>query len=241
MSVQIRDIIAIMEKIAPTSFAEDWDNVGLLVGDGNGEVNRILVTLDVTSSIVKEAIEREVDMIISHHPIIFSPLKSMGQNLEDRNILYPLIQKDIAVYCAHTNLDKAKGGVDDTLADILGLQNMEILIGEEGERYFKLVVFVPRGYEEQVMNVLSNKGAGFIGNYSHCTFQAKGMGTFKPLEGTNPFIGSQGVVEKVEEIRLETVVPESIVYDVVDGMIDVHPYEEVAYDLYPLATPLPVR
>lgn len=234
MSVKVRDIIDIMDRIAPPIFAEDWDNVGLLIGDEDRNVERILITLDVTGNTVKEAIEKDVDMIISHHPVIFRSLKSLGNNVEDRNIIYPLIKNDIAVYSAHTNLDKAVDGVDDTLAALLGLEETRVLIHEKDERYLKLVVFVPRGYEEKVMQAMGDAGAGWIGNYSHCTFQAKGIGTFKPLEGTDPFIGSQGIIEQVEEVRLETIIPGTIAGDVVVAMIEAHPYEEVAYDLYPL-------
>ncbi|HHW70646.1 MAG TPA: Nif3-like dinuclear metal center hexameric protein [Clostridiales bacterium] len=235
MSVKAKDIIAIMDAIAPPIFAEDWDNIGLLLGERNRDVDRILVTLDLTSDMVNEAIKRDIDMIISHHPVIFKPIRSLGDTVVDKNILYPLIKNDIVVYSAHTNLDKAINGVDDTLADLLGLEDVRVLVPDEDERYFKLVVFVPKGYEENIMQVIGDMGAGWIGNYSHCTFQSKGIGTFKPLEGTNPFIGSQGVIEKVEEVRLETIIPEIIVDDVVAAMIKAHPYEEVAYDLYYLA------
>ena len=166
MCVQIRHIAEIMEEIAPLDLAEDWDNVGLLIGNKSREVRKILVSLDVTGSVVKEAIEEDIDMIISHHPVIFKPKSFIGQHIEDRNIIYPLIKNDIAVYSAHTNFDKADGGVDDTLATLLGFEDMETLdhvagFGRVGKIGYRATV---EEYARRVAEVLRAENMYIIGD-----------------------------------------------------------------------------
>lgn len=230
----VKDILDIMEKIAPSKLIDKWDNCGFQIGDINGSVKAIMLTLDVTEEVVQEAISKNVDLIISHHPILFNPISKITLNDTKGKMLYDIIKHDISVYSAHTNLDVCNGGVNDVLADILQLRNIKILSKLYEEKLYKLVVFVPKTHEERVRDAITESGGGWIGNYSHCTFNIKGFGTFMPRKGTNPFIGTEGKVEVVDEIRIETIVPESILDTVIDNMIRIHPYEEVAYDIYPL-------
>ena len=173
-------------------------------------------------------------MVVAHHPLIFQPLKSLREDRWEGALLANIIQTGLVVYCAHTNLDQAPGGTDDLLAEKLELQGAAVLKSTGREDLYKLVVFVPQGYEDAVREAMAAAGAGWIGNYSHCTFQTAGTGTFKPLAGSNPFIGSQGELERVAELRLETVVPRGLLSPVLEAMLQAHPYEEVAYDLYRL-------
>lgn len=234
MAVKCGDIVRFMEEFAPPKLAEDWDNVGLMIGNREDEVNKVMVCLDVTPEVVEAAEANGVNMIVSHHPFIFKGLKRINSDDLKGRMIIDLIKKGINVYSAHTNLDVTKGGVNEQLSRALGLKNLKNLKKYKSERLLKLVVFVPKDSVDTVRDALGKAGAGWIGNYSDCTFSTEGIGTFKPLEGTNPYIGSQGNLEKVEEYRVETVVPESIIDKVVSAMKSVHPYEEVAYDIYPL-------
>ncbi|MCG0274740.1 MAG: Nif3-like dinuclear metal center hexameric protein [Thermosediminibacteraceae bacterium] len=227
-------VINIIERLAPRKLALEWDNVGLIIGDYSAKVEKILVTLTVTPGIIDHAIKNGVDMIISHHPFIFKPLKSIKRDSSFGRMIYDAIKHDIAVYCAHTNLDVTSNGVNDLLAKSLDLEDVEVLEQTFEEPLKKIVVYVPKGYEDAVRDAMGNAGAGHIGNYSHCSFNVSGIGTFRPLEGSNPFIGGIGKLEKVEEIRIETIAPESQVKKILNAMFKVHPYEEVAYDVYPV-------
>ncbi|WHH59566.1 Nif3-like dinuclear metal center hexameric protein [Petroclostridium sp. X23] len=229
-----KDIMGMLEQLAPIRLAENWDNVGLLLGDREQPVNHMMVTLDVTMEVVQEAVKKKVNMIIAHHPFIFKPLKAVVQQDYLGAMVRTLIKNDIAVYAAHTNLDICQGGLNDILADKMNLKNIQVLDVLSRKKLNKIVAFVPVGYEDAVRQTMTSAGAGWIGNYSDCTYMTGGTGTFKPLEGTNPFIGKQGKVEKTEEYRLETVAPAEKVKDIIQAMIEVHPYEEVAYDVYPL-------
>lgn len=233
----IGNIAGYIEELAPLAWAETWDNVGLQVGDPSRPADRVLVALELTGAVVEEAIAGQANLVVVHHPAIFRPLKALRFDTTGGRRLERLIQAGIGLYAAHTNLDQAKGGTNDTLAAAAGLAEHEVLLTIGEERYLKLVVFVPRGHEDAVRDALARAGAGHIGNYSHCTFQAPGTGTFLPLEGTNPFLGEQGKLEYADELRLETIVPESMARKAVEAMVGAHPYEEVAYDLYPLANP----
>lgn len=235
MSVKCQTIINIIEQIAPKNLAEDWDNVGLQIGDPAGEINAVLVTLDVNPQVVEEAVAKGAGLIISHHPLIFKAMKNIRADLPLGRMVTDIIKNGIAVYCAHTNLDSAGGGVNQVLAEILELADIMVLNPDKAEKLYKLVVFIPEGHTEQVSKAMTSAGAGWIGNYSDCTFLVEGIGTFKALEGSRPFIGQIGKVEKTREVRLETIIRENQVNKVVKAMLKAHPYEEVAYDLYPLA------
>ncbi|MDI3519085.1 MAG: hypothetical protein PWQ34_1232 [Caldanaerobacter sp.] len=235
MAVKCQTIVSIMDRLAPRKFAQDWDNVGLIVGDPLQDVSKILVALDATHEVVEEAIEKKVDMIVTHHPLIFKSIKSVRSDTPVGMLVMKFIKHEISLYAAHTSFDIAPNGMNDILCNILGIYEREVLDVTYSEDYKKVVVYVPKGYEDVVRNAMCSAGAGFIGNYSDSTFQVEGTGTFKPMEGADPFIGEVGKLEKVEEIRLETVVPQKYLDKVINAMLRVHPYEEVAYDVYSLA------
>ncbi|MGI8316120.1 Nif3-like dinuclear metal center hexameric protein [Halobacillus mangrovi] len=229
-----QEVIREFEKWSPKHLAFDWDNVGLQIGTLNKPIENVMVTLDVLENVVDEAIEKNVDLIIAHHPVLFVKLSEINFDTPKGRVIRKLIQHDITVYAAHTNLDVAKGGVNDVMAEALNLENVKPLLSSQQDDLVKLTVFVPEEHADALRNAVSNAGAGHIGNYSHCTYQLSGEGTFKPLEGTNPYIGSKGELEMVKEKRIETIVPKSKLKDVLKAMEEAHPYEEVAYDLYPL-------
>lgn len=237
MPVNCRQIMDAMEIMAPGRLAAAWDNVGLLVGDPGQAVARVLVALDVTPELAAAAAADGVDMIVAHHPLIFRPLAAIRTDRRPDAALAALLRAGIAVFAAHTNLDVAAGGVNDVLAARLGLKDLRPLTAEHTDRLCKLAVFVPQTHAEAVRTAITEAGAGHIGNYSHCTFQTAGTGTFLPLAGTSPFIGRQGQLEYTAELRLETIMPESVRDRVVAAMLQAHPYEEVAYDLYSLNNP----
>lgn len=235
--ISCQSLVQILEKWAPRKLAMEWDNPGLAIGDLSCEVSKVLLTLTVTSETIDFAAENAYEMIISHHPLFFKQLKSLNRDTPLGKIVYKAIKNDIVIYSAHTNMDVACGGVNDILVNSLNLEQIQILRQTYRERLNKLVVFVPRGYEDAVRNAICDAGAGHIGNYSHCSFSTDGFGTFKPLSGTNPFIGEHNKLQKADEIRIETIIPESIQKKVINAMIKAHPYEEVAFDIYPLDNP----
>ena len=234
MSAKLQTVINWIEKFAPKYLAEEWDNVGLQIGDPTAGVTKIMLTLDVTLAVVAEAIENKVDLIVSHHPLIFKPLKSIRYDLPSGKIISKLIENKIALYAAHTNLDSVKGGINCVLAQKLGLDSIEVLNPSFEDKLCKLVVFVPIDYRDQVRAAMSEAGAGWIGNYSDCTFQLEGKGTFKARKGADPFIGEIGQLEVVDEVRIETILPNRLINKVIKAVTKAHPYEEVAYDLVPL-------
>ncbi len=234
MSIGCQSFLKLLEQWAPVHYAEDWDNVGLHAGDRNKELNKIMVALSPGEAAVNAAVEAGADMLLTHHPLIFRSMKQINSDTATGRSLLKLIRNDVNLYCAHTNLDIAKGGVNDVLAESLKLQDVRPLDGITHDTCYKVVVYVPVGYEEIVRNAMCNAGAGCIGNYSGCTFQAKGTGTFLPGEGTEPFIGEAGRMEYAEEYRLETIVPQAALSVVIKAMEAAHPYEEVAYDVFRL-------
>ncbi len=236
MAVKCKKIIEWLEEWAPRSLAMEGDRLGLLVGEPSADVENVLVSLEVTAEVVEEAVDRDVQLIVSHHPLFRDPLPHLRSDIYPGSILTRLIQKGINAYAAHTNLDAAPGGVNDVLARRLGLQDVEVLYPTHQEKSYKVVVFVPLGYEDRVRQAMSEAGAGRIGNYVECSFQIEGTGTFKPLPGAQPFSGEVGKLEKAQEFRLEMVVPAHKLPQVLEAMVNAHPYEEVAYDVYPLWT-----
>ncbi len=234
MQTKCKMIFGIMEKLAPAGLAMEWDNCGLQVGDPEAEVSGILLALDADLDVCREAAEKSCKLIITHHPLFLKQLKQINLQSPQGALVAALIKNGLTLYSAHTNLDSAKDGVNDCLAGLLGLEQTSVLKPVRSDGYYKFVVFVPAGHEDKVREAVCRAGAGWIGNYSDCTFQTTGTGTFRPLEGTDPFIGKQGELEKVDEIRLETIVPERLAGKVVEAVLEAHPYEEVAYDLYPL-------
>lgn len=234
MSVKCQVIMDAMDRLAPRYLAESWDNVGLLLGSPAQKVNKVLVTLDVTQKVADQAVRDGIDLIVTHHPVIFTPVKQIRADLPQGQLLTTLIKGNIAVYAAHTNLDSATGGVNDILAAKFKLQDAKPLAVSYAEKLYKLIVFTPKTHVEAVRQAMSEAGAGHIGNYSHCSFAAAGTGTFMPLEHSNPFIGQKNTLEYVEEVRLETIVTEKGHRRIIKEMLKAHPYEEVAYDLFSL-------
>jgi dinuclear metal center YbgI/SA1388 family protein len=230
--MKIKEIAKVVEKISPMGLALDWDNVGFLVGDEKADIKRILLTIDITKEVLREAKKLKTDLILSYHPVIWDGLKDVtagGKN----GIVYELIRSGIGVYSIHTGLDIAWGGVNDGLAEMVGIENSEPIgdyVPEPNGGNFKVVVFVPRGNLVAVSNAMFAAGAGAIGNYSHCGFQIEGQGSFLPLEGARPAIGKKGKLEKVEEIRFESIVPAGKLAAVVEAMKKAHTYETPAYD-----------
>lgn len=241
MPVKCQTLISLIEEFAPKNLAEDWDNIGLQIGDPAAEVSKVMLTLDVNLDVALEAAEAGVDLIISHHPIIFKPMKNIRYDLPKGKLVGTLIQKGINVYAAHTNLDSAPEGVNAVLGTTLGLKDLQVLAPSSEEKLCKLVVFVPVGYEDAVLEAMSKAGAGCIGKYSECSFQIPGTGTFRPLPGAEPFTGEVGKLERTSEIRLETILPQKYLSRVIKAMEKAHPYEEVAYDLLPLLNKGPVH
>ncbi|WP_457786272.1 Nif3-like dinuclear metal center hexameric protein [Geobacillus sp. Geo 8.1] len=228
------EIIQLLEQLAPKQLAMEGDRIGLQIGTLNKPVKKVMIALDVLEDVVVEAIDQQVDLIIAHHPPLYRPLKQLLTDDGHGRMIAACIKHDIAVYAAHTNLDVADGGLNDWLAEALGLNDTAVLVPTYTEPLKKLVVYVPVTHAEAVRAALGDAGAGHIGRYSHCTFNSRGVGTFLPHEGARPFIGEQGRLEEVEEVRIETIVPASLEREAIQAMLAVHPYEEVAYDIYPL-------
>ncbi|MBI5464897.1 MAG: Nif3-like dinuclear metal center hexameric protein [Ignavibacteriales bacterium] len=227
-----------MEQWAPAWAAWERDNVGIQIGRVRQRVKRILVTLDVTAKVVDEADRGSFDLIVSHHPLLFhQPKRITDQDVTGRLVL-SLAQRNIAVFSMHTNLDAAKGGVSFALAETLGLVDVQFL-SPLADSLVKLAVFVPEAHASRVRNALTHAGAGVIGDYSSCSFESTGTGTFQGSGSTSPFVGTPGHVETTNEIRLEMICPKALVAKAVEEMKKVHPCEEVAYDIYPLANPNP--
>jgi dinuclear metal center YbgI/SA1388 family protein len=234
--MKIKQIAEQIEKITPLGLALDWDNVGFLVGDGNHNVKNILLTIDVTNAVVAEAKKLKIDLIISYHPIIWDSLKTVTADGPGQYV-YELIRSNIAVFSIHTALDIVPGGVNDALADIVGIKDGQPIgdyVTDHAGNNYKLVVFAPRNALAKVSNAIFQAGAGWIGNYSHCGFTSQGLGSFLPLEGSNPAIGKKGKLEKTEEVRFETIVPKDKLADCINAMKKAHPYEEPAFDCFKL-------
>lgn len=229
----IEEITNYLEKLAPVSLQESYDNTGLLIGSGKNDIEKALITLDVTEEVIKEAISEKCGLIIAHHPIIFKGLKKLtGSNLTERLVIMAL-KSDIAIYAIHTNLDNIMGGVNSILAEKLGIKNTKILSPKNGE-LAKVVTFCPPKHMEKVQQAMFDEGAGNIGDYDSCSYYSPGKGTFRALEGSNPFVGEHNKLHKEEELRIETIVPKHSLPNVINALINAHPYEEPAYDIYNL-------
>ena len=229
----VKDVAKIVEQLAPVGYQEGYDNSGLSVGSPSMEVSGILLCFDVTEKVVDEAIALGANLIISHHPVIFSGLKSITGRSTVERIVLKAIQHNIALYAAHTNLDSVPRGINYKLCDILGLQNRQVLSPLKGQ-LVKIVTFVPQQQAQDVRDAMFAAGAGGIGSYDCCSFNSEGKGSFRASEGANPFVGKIGELHFEPEVRVEVVCPRIFVNGVVGAMVDAHPYEEVAYDIVPL-------
>ncbi len=225
---KIKDVTTYLESIAPRSFQESYDNSGLLTGDSNADILGVLVTLDCTEAVVNEAIDQKCNLIVAHHPILFKGLKKLtGQNYVERTII-KAIKNDIAIYAIHTNLDNVHLGVNKKISEIIGLQNLRVLAPKK-DTLSKLVTFIPAEKADAVIHALHQAGAGNIGQYENCSFRTEGSGTFKPKEGSSPYIGKPNEFKKVEEIRAEVIFPNHLESKIMSTLLEAHPYEEVAY------------
>jgi dinuclear metal center YbgI/SA1388 family protein len=231
--MKLSEIVAALNELAPPAYQESYDNAGLMVGNMQDNINLALLAIDVTEEVMNEAIKKKANLIIAHHPVIFSPLKSITGKTPSERVILSAIRENIAIFCIHTNLDNIAAGVNQMLAGKLGLINPRILLPMAGELR-KLVTFVPADYAEIVRTAIFNAGAGHIGNYDQCSYNIEGTGSFRGSEDTNPFVGEKGKLHFEKEIRIETIFPRAIQSSVVKSLLDAHPYEEPAYDIYPL-------
>jgi dinuclear metal center YbgI/SA1388 family protein len=230
----VADVVAFLDQLAPPPLAADWDNVGLLLGSRDAAVRRVMTCLTVTPESAAEAVQEDVQLIISHHPVLFRAVKRLTDATAEGRTLLPLLRAGVAVHSPHTAFDDARDGINELLARRLGLRSVGPLRRRQGERACKVVVFVPDRDLGRVSDALFAAGAGHIGQYRECSFRLPGTGTFFGSEDTNPTVGQKGRREDVSEWRLEVVCPEARVDGVVSAMRRAHSYEEPAYDVYPL-------
>lgn len=238
--MKLHQITSYLEKTAPLSYQESYDNSGLLVGDRNKEVTKVLLCIDSLESIIDEAIEKKCELVIAHHPIVFSGLKSLtGKNYIEKTIL-KAIKNDIAIYACHTNLDNVfQNGVNQKMAESIGLTNTKILSPKSG-MMSKLIVYCPSDKPDEIEKVRENlfqNGAGHISDYSNCSFNSEGKGTYLPGESTNPAYGQKGKTNFMNETKIEVLVTNHEVRRIVKEVNEVHPYEEVAYEIIPISNP----
>jgi dinuclear metal center YbgI/SA1388 family protein len=232
--MQVKEITNFLESLAPLSSQEIYDNSGLLVGSLSDEVNGVLISLDCVEATVQEAIDKKCNLIISHHPIIFGGLKKLnGKNYVERTVI-KAIQNNIALYAIHTNLDNYKLGVNHKMATLLNLQNSKIL-APVSNKLMKLSTYVPENSKELVLKAMHEAGAGYIGNYSECSFSFEGMGTFLPNEEANPIKGVQHILSHEKEWKVEVILPAHAQHKVIAALMQTHPYEEVAYEIFSVA------
>jgi dinuclear metal center YbgI/SA1388 family protein len=231
--MKLSDLCIFLDSAIPLSFQEEYDNSGLQVGQPGKEITSALITLDVTEAVIDEAYQKGCDVIISHHPLIFNRIRKITGKTSTDRILIKAIKNDIAVYSAHTNLDMMSNGVSAKMAQKLGLQTLRVLLPLK-DRLIKLVTYIPEDHLEKVRDAVFNAGAGKIGNYDRCGFTVSGTGSFRAGEGTNPFSGERGKLHYEKEIRFETILLSHLKEKVIKALLENHPYEEVAYDLYQL-------
>jgi len=232
--MKIIQIIQILEKVASPKYQENYDNCGLITGSKEDECTGILCTLDATEEVLEEAKAKGCNLVVTHHPIIFSGLKKINSTDYVGKAVIFSIKNDIAIYAIHTNLDNVLSGVNGKIADKIGLINRRILLPKPGQ-LMKLFTFVPVDYAEKLKNALFEAGGGHIGNYSEASFSSEGTGSYRAGEGANPFLGKIGIRHQEKEIKIEVLFPAYLQQALVKAMIAVHPYEEPAYDLVPLA------
>ncbi|TVQ92285.1 MAG: Nif3-like dinuclear metal center hexameric protein [Bacteroidetes bacterium] len=231
--MKLGELVKAFEQIAPFSLQEDYDNSGIQFGDPEKEVKRGLVCIDITEEIIDEAIEKQCDLVISHHPLIFRGIKKLTGKHYTERALIKAIKHDISLISVHTNLDSVINGVNKKLAEKLGLTELRVLQPRKG-LLKKLVTFCPVEHAEKVREAIFLAGAGQIGEYDCCSFNLEGKGSFRGGDSTNPFVGEKGQIHYEPEIRIETILPDYLENAVLKAMLNAHPYEEVAYDLYPL-------
>jgi len=231
--ITIKNITDYLETIAPLSLQESYDNAGLIVGDPSQKVDGILIALDCLEEIIEEAVAQNCNLVVVHHPVIFSGIKKLtGKTYFERTVI-KAIQKNIAIYAIHTNLDNIGNGVNKKISQVLGLKDVQILAPKKN-MLRKLVTFCPATHVAQVQQALFRAGCGSIGNYDQCSFNTNGTGTFRPLEGSKPFVGDKGKQHQEVETRIESVFASHHESGIIAALLKAHPYEEVAYDIYQL-------
>ncbi|HXS55443.1 MAG TPA: Nif3-like dinuclear metal center hexameric protein [Hanamia sp.] len=231
--MKIKEIAQSLETFAPVSLQESYDNAGLIVGNSETDCKGIIISLDVTESVVEEAVKKNCNLIVVHHPVIFKGIKKLnGKNYVERTII-SAIKNDIAIYAIHTNLDNVVEGVNKMIADQLNLQNCKVLLPKE-KTLQKLVTFCPVNNAEEVRNALFGAGAGAIGKYDECSFNVEGTGTFRAGKGSHPFVGNKGERHLENETRIEVIFPSFLQKKIIAALKEAHPYEEVAYYLHEL-------
>lgn len=231
--MKIKDITDHLEAFAPLAYQESYDNAGLIVGDKNAEATGALICLDSTEEVIDEAIRKDCNLVIAHHPIVFSGLKKItGKNYIER-VIIKAIQNNIAIYAAHTNLDNVHKGVNAKIAEKLGLKNTRVLSPKKN-MLKRLIVFAPIEKAEEVRKAMFDAGAGVIGEYDECSFNTEGTGTFRGSDNTDPYIGKPGEQTQAREIKIETIYPAPLEAKILRELIKAHPYEEVAFDILPL-------
>ena len=229
----IKEVIQCIETLAPLSLQESYDNAGLILGNEATEVTGVLVCLDSTEAVVEEAIRNGCNLVVAHHPIVFSGLKKLnGKNYVERTVI-KAIQNNVAIYAAHTNLDNVMAGVNERICRKLGLKNIRILSPKKNQLR-KLVTFCPADKADPVRQAIFDAGGGRIGKYDECSFNTEGTGTFRALDGANPHVGKVGILHREKEIRIETIFEANRENQLIAALKAAHPYEEVAYDIYPL-------
>jgi dinuclear metal center YbgI/SA1388 family protein len=236
--MKLHEIVSFFAETAPFSLQESYDNSGIQTGNPQMELTSALICLDVTEDIIDEAIQNNQNLIVSHHPVIFNGIKSLSGNSITERILIKAIKNDIAILSIHTNFDSIFNGVNNKICDKLGLINRQILV-PAGGKLAKLVTFIPEEHAEIVRSNIFKAGAGMIGEYDNCSFNLSGEGTFRAGQNTDPFVGEKGKLHTEKEIRLETIFPLHLKKKVILALLKSHPYEEVAYDIYPLLNDYP--
>lgn len=237
MTPTVEDMVRLMARIAPGGLAESWDNVGLQIGDPRWPVSTVWLALDPLPEVVTAACREDVHLLITHHPLIFKPLSRVDFSAGLGRIIDQSARHRLAVFSAHTNLDSAVGGLNDVAADLCEIREPRLLVPAAGDETVKLVVFVPEGHEDAIGAAVKDSPAGRIGPYTGCTFRSPGVGSFTPAAHARPYSGEPGVPSQVSELRFEVLVPKRNLDEVVARIINVHPYETPAYDVYPLVPP----
>jgi len=230
----IREIKQVLEHYAPLEFQEDYDNAGLIIGNPDAEISNVLIALDITDEVLDEALQNDCNLVISHHPLIFKGLKRLVEADPVQRLTVKAIQNHIAVYAIHTNLDNSVNGLNTWFCDLLGIKNCRILSPGKG-LLSKLVTFCPVDHSDRVRQALFEAGAGHIGNYDCCSYNVTGQGTFRASENANPFVGEKNIVHFETESRIEMIFPRFLEHRLIAALLKNHPYEEVAYDIYPLS------
>lgn len=231
--MKLKDLTSYLDSAVPLSFQESYDNAGLQVGSPEKEISSAMISLDVTEEVLDEAIADKCDLVVSHHPLIFKGIKSLSGKSFTERIIYNAIKNDIAIYSAHTNLDVINNGVSRKMAEKMCLEDISVLAPSQ-KRLLKLVTYIPESHLETVRNALFEAGAGVIGNYDQCGFTVSGTGSFRGNDKSKPFRGEKGKIHFENEIRFETILFSHLKDNVTRALLDAHPYEEVAYDLFAL-------